>query len=340
MPQTMEALVFRAPGEWGLEAFPVPKIQKDDDVLLKVNAASICGTDLHILSVPPGHPATQGSILGHEYTATVVDAGAGVHHLQPGDHVVIDPNVTCGLCEYCRLGMSNMCVNMTTLGIFIHGGLAEYNVAPARALHKISAAVLPHHATLAEPLTCVFNAMEKAPLTPGESVAIYGGGPIGLFFLMLYKASGAGQTFIVEPVEFRRKVARDAGVGAAIDPRAEDAAAAIKSMTHIGADIVVDATGSSLPECIAAVRRGGRVVLFGMNQHASSEVRQNEITRYEISIIGSYIQRTAFPKVVRMLESNLLPLDKVITHRLKLAQVGEGLEAMRAGKTVKVVITP
>jgi threonine dehydrogenase-like Zn-dependent dehydrogenase len=186
----------------------------------------------------------------------------------------------------------------------------------------------------------VFNALEKAPMTPGESVAIYGGGPIGLFFLMLYKAAGAGLTFIVEPVEFRRQVAQDAGVSAAIDPRSEDAAAAIKSATRIGADIVVDATGSSLTDCIAAVRRGGRVVLFGMNQHSTGEVKQNEITRYEISIIGSYIQRTAFPKVVRMLESNLLPLDKVSTHRLKLAQVVEGLDAMRACKTVKVIVTP
>jgi threonine dehydrogenase-like Zn-dependent dehydrogenase len=336
----MEALVFRAPGEWGLQSLPVPEIRKDDDVLLKVDAASICGTDLHILSVPPGHPATPGSILGHEYTATVVDAGAAVHHLKPDDHVVIDPNVTCGLCEYCRLGMSNMCVNMTTLGIFIHGGLAEFNVAPARALHKISAEVPPHRATLAEPLSCVFNALEKAPLTPGESVAIYGGGPIGLFFLMLYKASGAGKTFIVEPVEFRRQVAKDIGATTVIDPRSENAAGMIKGATGIGADIVVDATGSSLVECLDAVRRGGRVVLFGMNQHATGLVKQNEITRYEITIIGSFIQRTAFPKVVRMLESNLLPLDKLITHRLKLAQVGEGLDAMRAGKTVKVVVTP
>jgi len=129
-------------------------------------------------------------------------------------------------------------------------------------------------------------------------------------------------------------------VSAAIDPRAEDAAAAIRSATRIGADIVVDATGSSLKNCIAAVRRGGRVVLFGMNQHAIGEIKQNEITRYEISVIGSYIQRTAFPKVVHVLESNLLPLDKLITHRLTLAQVGEGLDAMRSGKTVKVVVTP
>ena len=94
MPQMMEALVFRAPGEWGLQAFPVPEIRTDDDVLLKVNAASICGTDIHILSVPPGHPATPGSILGHEYTATIAGAGSTVEHLKPGDHVVIDQNVT------------------------------------------------------------------------------------------------------------------------------------------------------------------------------------------------------------------------------------------------------
>jgi threonine dehydrogenase-like Zn-dependent dehydrogenase len=269
-----------------------------------------------------------------------MDAGASVRHLKSGDHVVIDPNVTCGLCEYCRLGMSNMCVNMTTLGIFIHGGLAEFNVAPVRALHKISADVPAHRATLAEPLSCVFHAVERAPLTPGESVAIYGAGPIGLLFLMLYKAAGAGKTFVVEPVEFRRKIADQIGVGAAIDPGSEDASAAIKGATGIGADIVVDATGAALVQSIATVRRGGRVVLFGMNQHATGQVKQNEITRYEISIIGTFIQRTAFPKVVRMLESNLLPLEMLITHRLKLAQIGDGLDAMRAGKSVKVVVTP
>jgi threonine dehydrogenase-like Zn-dependent dehydrogenase len=157
---------------------------------------------------------------------------------------------------------------------------------------------------------------------------------------MLYKAAGAGKTFVVEPVEFRRKIAEQIGAGAALDPGSQDAAATIKSATGIGADVVVDATGASLVQSIATVRRGGRVVLFGMNQHATGEVKQNEITRYEISIIGTFIQRTAFPKVVRMLESNLLPLEKLITHRLKLAQIGDGLDAMRAGKSVKVVVTP
>ena len=336
----MEALVFRAPGEWGLQSAPIPQIKTPDDVLLKVECASICGTDIHILSVPPGHPATPGSILGHEYTATVLETGAAASHLGPGDRVVIDPNVTCGLCEYCRAGLSNMCRNMTTLGIFIHGGLAEYNVAPARALHKIDPRVPAHHATLAEPLTCVYHAVERAPILPGESVAIYGAGPIGLLFLMRYKSAGAGKTFVVEPVEFRRRVAAEIGCGAVFDPRAVDAAGEIRSATGLGADVVVDATGASLPECLAAVRRGGRVLLFGMNQHARREVSQYDITRYEVSVIGSYIQRSEFPKVVRMLEAALLPLDKIVSHRLRLSQIGEGLDAMRSGESVKIVVTP
>lgn len=340
MPRTMEALVFRGPGEWGLEAFPLPEIKADDDVLLKVDCASICGTDIHILAVPPGHPATPGSILGHEYVATVVETGAAARHLTPGDRVVIDPNITCGLCDYCRLGMSNMCSNMTTLGIFRHGGLAEYNLAPARALHRISTDVSPQYATLAEPLSCVFNAIERAPLTPGESVAIFGAGPIGLLFLMLYKAAGAGKTFIVEPVEYRRKVAESIGATAVLNPGHDDVPGIIKEATRIGADLAVDATGTLLPECLGAVRRGGRVVLFGMNQHAGRELNQFGITRYEISIIGTYIQKNAFPKVVRILEAGLLPMEKLITHRLRLAEVGEGLEAMRAGRAVKAVVAP
>lgn len=340
MPQTMEALVFRGPGEWGLETVPLPRIQAGDDVLLKVDRASICGTDIHILSVPPGHPATPGSILGHEYVATVVETGAGVRHLQPGDRVVIDPNVTCGLCQYCRLGMSNVCENMTTLGIFRHGGLAEYSLAPARALHPIRRDVPPDHATLAEPLSCVLHAFERATLTPGESVAILGAGPIGLLFLMLYKAAGAGKTFVVEPVEFRRRVAREIGAGAVLDPRPQDVPAEIRSATRIGADLVIDAAGTLLPESLELVRRGGRVLLFGMNQRASRELNQYGITRYEVTIVGSYIQRTAFPKVVRILEAGLLPMDRLITHRLTLAQVGEGLKAMRAGEAVKAVVAP
>jgi (R,R)-butanediol dehydrogenase / meso-butanediol dehydrogenase / diacetyl reductase len=340
MAATMQAVVFHGDGKWGVEAAAVPRIDADDDVLLRVERASICGTDIHILATPPGHPATPGSILGHEYVATVVETGAGVGHLRSGDRVVIDPNITCGLCQYCRLGMTNVCENMTTLGIFRDGGLAEFNLAPAKVLHKLSHEVPPERATLAEPLSCVLHAFEKAVLTPGESVVILGAGPIGLIFLLLCKTAGAGKVFLVEPVEFRRRTAEAFGADGVLDPKIADCAAEIKAATKLGADVVIDAAGTLLPEALQLVRPGGRVILFGINQHAERQFNQYFTTRYEVTILGSFIQRTEFPKVVRLLEAGILPLEKLVTHRLALDQIGEGFAAMRAGEAIKVVAAP
>jgi threonine dehydrogenase-like Zn-dependent dehydrogenase len=340
MKATMRAVVFRGDGEWGIEAFPVPELRNDDDVLLRVERASICGTDVHILSVPPGHPATPGTILGHEYVATVVETGPGVRHVHPGDRVVIDPNITCGVCAYCRLGLSNMCENMTTLGIFRHGGLAEWSVAPAKAVHRISSEVPLDRATLAEPFSCVLHSFEKSAFIPGESVVILGGGPIGLMFLMLYKAAGAYPIVLVEPAGFRRRMAEEMGANVALDPTVHDVVREVAAHTGLGADIVVDAVGTLLPEAIPLVRRGGRVILFGMNLRAEREVNQYWLTRYEISLLGSYIQRTAFPKVVRMLEAGLLPLEQLVTHRVDLSAIGEGFRLLRAGEALKVAVSP
>src|SRR5689334_7264075 len=335
MTKTMQAVVFQGEGKWAVRSMPVPAVSSDQDVLLKVDRVSICGTDVHILSVPPGHPATPGSILGHEYVATVVDGGAAVSHLKPGDRVVVDPNITCGLCRYCRLGLSNMCESMTTLGIFIHGGMAEFNVAPAKALHKISADVPPERPTLAEPLSCVMHASEKSQLIPGESLVVRGAGPVGLMFRMLFKTAGVGKVCLIEPNDFRRKIGASLAADAVLDPTKQDCAAEIKAATGIGADLVIDAAGTLLPEALAYVRRGGRVVLFGMNLHGAREINQFYVTRHEVSILGSYIQRTAFPKVVRLLEAGILPLEKLVTHRLRLPEVSKAWDAMRSGEAIK-----
>jgi (R,R)-butanediol dehydrogenase / meso-butanediol dehydrogenase / diacetyl reductase len=340
MTATMQAIVFHGAGKWGLEAVAQPVIAANDEVLLKVERAGICGTDLHILSTPPGHPATTGSILGHEYVATIVDAGDGVTHLQRGDRVVIDPNMTCGLCQYCRLGMTNVCERMTTLGIFRHGGLAEFNVAPAKSLHRISNDVPLERAALAEPLACVWHAFEKAALVPGESVAILGAGPIGLLFLLLFKAAGAGKVYLIEPADFRRQQAEDLGADGALNPKTQNIASDIRTATGLGADLVVDTVGSLLPEALELVRFGGRVLLFGLNSHAERTIHQYYPTRYEVTIIGSFIQRTAFPKVVRVLEAGLMPVEKLITHRIGLSELKEGLEALRHGTAIKVLAQP
>ncbi len=340
MAESMQAVVFEGGGRWGLERVPVPRRAAEDDVLLRVDRAGICGTDLHILADPPGHPANAGSILGHEYVATVAEAGPAADHLKPGDRVVIDPNLTCGRCHYCRRGLTNACQNMTTLGIFRHGGLAEFNVAPAKALHKISREVPPEKAALAEPLSCVYHAFEKAGVMLGESAAILGAGPIGLLFLLLFKQAGAKPVFVVEKQPFRRQIAEQCGADAVFDPGRENFTEAIRSATGVGADVVVDAVGTLLPESLRLVRNSGRVIPFGMNQVSSATVHPFDITRREITIFGSFIQRTAFPKVVGLLEAGALPFERLITHQFEISEFGRALQLLGSGQAIKAILRP
>lgn len=334
----MLAAVFKGEGVLALEERPVPRLTRPDQVLLEVEAAAICGTDVHITEVPPGHPATPGVILCHEYVGRVVAAGDDATNVKVGDRVVVDPNLTCGRCVYCQAGRPNMCRNMTTLGIFLDGGFARYNLAPARACYPISQAVPPEVAVFAEPLSCIVNGTDKVKPQPGDLVVILGAGPIGLLFTQVIKAAGA-RVVVAEVSPFRQEYARRAGADWVIDPAAQDAAAFLRDLGRDGADLVVDAVGSLLPEAVLLTRRGGEVLVFGMNQQAEPRLRQYDLTRREITVKGTYISRFSFPRVVSLLEAGVLQLDRLITHRLALAELPEGFAAMRRGEAVKVVVT-
>jgi (R,R)-butanediol dehydrogenase/meso-butanediol dehydrogenase/diacetyl reductase len=336
----MRCAVFHGPRDLRVEQRAKPEIRRDIDVLLRVEAASICGTDLHILADPPGHPATAGCILGHEYIGEIVDAGDKVEGLRAGARVVVDPNITCGKCAYCRQGAANLCLNMTTLGIFLDGGFAEYNVAPAQALYPISKHAPLEQAIFAEPLSCVLNGYRQSGLKIGDSVVILGAGPIGLLFLLLLRMGGAGRVGVAEISAQRARLAAEAGADMVWNPREGDLAARAKEWSGTGADIVVDTVGSLLGEALRLVRRGGRVVLFGMNQQAAPVVNQYEVTRHQISIVGSFIAGGTFPQTVRTLESGRLPLEKLITHHIGLEGIPGILPALGSGEAVEVVIRP
>lgn len=336
----MLAAVFEGGGRLVVKEAPVPAIRNEDEVLLEVEAASICGTDVHILEVPPGHPATSGTILGHEYVGTVLRTGGAVNGLQQGDRVVVDPNLTCGGCTYCRMGMPNMCENMTTLGIFLDGGFARYNVAPSRALHKISRVVPPETAVFAEPLSCVVNGTQKVRLHPGESAAVLGAGPMGLLFTQVFRAAGAGRIIVSEPTPARAEAARRSGADIVVDPRGGDLKPRVLAETGIGADVVVDAVGSLLPTALELVRRGGKVLVVGMNQATAPQVPQYWITRHEVAVLGTYIAKHTFPPAIRVLESGALDTGAMITHRVTVSTIHEGLDAMRSGQAVKVIVSP
>jgi threonine dehydrogenase-like Zn-dependent dehydrogenase len=338
-PATMRAAVFAAPGRLEIGSRPVPRMAAPTDVLIAVEACGICGTDVHILEDPPGHPGTPGSILGHELVGHVEEAGPEVRGVAVGDRVVLAPNLSCGSCAACKRGWTDHCEDFDTIGIFRDGGLAPYLVAPARACHRVSPELPRKIAALTEPLSCVYNGVRQARPLPGETAVVLGAGAIGLMFCALLKAAGCSRVAVSEPTAARREIARAVGADILLDPGSEDVVAAARdALGSYGADIVVDAVGSQFPAALELAAPQARLVLFGMNTRARGEIPQVEITRKELSVLGTYVGSGTFPDTIRILEEGVIDLEPIVSHWVPLDELPGALEDVRGGRAVKVVV--
>ncbi len=334
----MRAAVFAGPGSLVLEDRPRPELAATDEVIVEVEACGVCGTDLHILATPPGHPATPGTILGHELVGRIVEAGPDAREARVGQRVVVDSDPKCGACGPCRAGRPAECDNVVAVGIFRDGGLASHVSVPASATFGIADAVPAPIAALAEPLACVVNATRRAALRVGESVVVLGGGAIGCLFTAVFRASGASFIIVVEPNSDRAQVARE--VGADLVVRPDELPDAMEERLPAGADVVVDAVGSLFGTATEAAARGGRVVLFGMDSNARPSIHQVRITERSLTVLGSYIANFTYPDAVRLLEGGRLRLEPIISAVLPLERIEDGLDALRDGTATKVVLTP
>jgi threonine dehydrogenase-like Zn-dependent dehydrogenase len=330
--------IFKGEGRLEYEARPIPQIERPTDVLVKIEACGICGTDLNILAVPPAHKATPNIIIGHEGVGVVEAVGSGVTGLRPGDRVVIAPRLTCGQCKYCRRGLDNQCTNYSTIGTTIDGAFAPYLRAPQSALYKISASVPRDDAAFFEPLSCVVGSVARAPIQAGDNVAIIGAGPMGLLFAQTYRLLGAGRIIVADVSPYRLSFAEEMGMDVAFNPTEVDLPQAIHDVTELGADVVVDAVGNQLGTAIKLARRGGQVVLFGLRPHDNPPVNQYTITRYDLTIHGTFVGLNPFEQTIQLLESRRLQPSQLITHRVPLSELGRGVELMRSGKGMKVLV--
>ena len=334
----MQAAVLADVGTLAVVERPVPSVREATDVLLDVEACGICGTDLHILSKPPGQPATIGAVLGHEFVGVVREVGARVASPRPGDRVAVAPNVTCGQCAWCRRGLRNHCENWTTHGIYVDGGLAPHVVVPAASCFPISPSLPAHVAALAEPLSTVVNGMRLAEVFPGETAAVIGAGPVGLMFTALLELGGAS-VIVLEPAERRAALALEMGADQVLDPGREDPAVVTRELTGgLGADLIVDAVGSQLATALDLVRKAGRIVLFGMNDQARTELAQVRITRDELRLLGAFVGQDVFPAAIRLLEQGRLDFEPLVTHRISLAELPDAVDELRAGRAVKAQV--
>lgn len=340
MEEKMLAAVFEGEGKLTLKEVPVPQIERDDQVLLRVDAASICGTDVHIVEVPPGYIATPNTILGHEFVGTIIDKGAAVNHLHVGERVVVNPNDYCGVCTYCRKNLPNECENIAALGIHVNGAFAKYCLVPGKVAHRISKDVPVEYAACAEPLACVINGTRKLCVKPGESTLVIGAGPIGLMIAMMFKASGAAKIFIAEKAPYRLEQARRMNLGRVVDVSEENLTEMILRETGIGVDIAADATGSQLAPTIECARKGGKVLVFGVNTRAIAQFPQCQITFKELQVLGTWLANATFPEAVRVLESGLLDIGSLITDTIPLTDIHYGLQKLAKGEAVKVIVKP
>jgi 2-desacetyl-2-hydroxyethyl bacteriochlorophyllide A dehydrogenase len=334
----MPAAVLVDEGTLAITERPRPRLRRSGDVLIDVEACGISGTDLNILTRPPGHPCRLGVVMGHEFVGIVAEAGADVKSLRAGDRVVVEPNVNCGSCRWCHRGLVNHCEHFTTHGIFIDGGLAPQVAVTARACHRIAHSVPAHVAALAEPLSCVVHGTHLARVQPGETVAVVGAGPTGLLFCALLDLAGA-TVVAIEPSPLRRSLALTMGAVAALDPEGEDVRGRVLDMTAgFGADATIDAVGSQMGVCLDLVRKGGRVVLFGIDTQSRGDICQARITRDELQVLGAYVGRDVLPSAIGLLEQGRLDLEPMITHRVRLEQLPGALDRLRAGKAAKVIV--
>lgn len=338
--KSMRAANFKGQGRVELENVPRPAAQKADDVILKVEACSICGTDVHILSVPPAFEASTGIALGHELVARVTGTGEGVTNVQIGDRVIVKPNIYCGTCWYCLNDMNNHCENMVSIGVHIGGGFAQYCKAPQKVCYKIDPNLPAEIAVFAEPLACVLGGLKKLKLMPSSSAVIIGGGPIALIYLLMLKAAGIGPVILSELNDGRREAARKLGADIVVNPAGQDLAAEVKKHLPRGADIAIDVVGSQLGAALGCVRRRGTVLLFGLNLNASVPVNQSDITLREIDVKGTYVDDATFHTAVEILEKGLIDLKPLITHKLPLERFLEGVELLRTGKGMEIIIFP
>jgi threonine dehydrogenase-like Zn-dependent dehydrogenase len=336
--ETMHVPVFKGEGRLEYEDRPIPQIEQPDDVLVKVEACGICGTDLNVLAVPPAHKATLDIVIGHEGVGVVEEVGAGVTTLKPGDRVVIAPRITCGQCSYCRRGLDNQCTNYRTIGTTIDGAFAPYLRAPEQAFFKIGECVGRDDAVFFEPLSCVVGATARVPMQAGDHVVIIGAGPMGLLFAQMYQLLGAGKVIVADISPQRLKFAKNIGVDEALNPKETNLPETISQLTNGGANIIVDAVGNQINTAIQLARRGGHIILFGLRPHDNPPVNQYTITRYDLTLHGAFVGLKPFEQTIQLLESQRIHPSALITHRIPLSNLVEGVELMRSGQGVKVIV--
>lgn len=330
----MKAAVVSKPGTISVQEVEKPRPLGPDDVVVRVMASGICGTDVHIFrgEYLGSYPVTPG----HEFSGVVEAVGGNVKRFAPGSRVAVEPNIACDSCPACLDNRQNFCENWQAVGVTRPGAMAQYVAAPQKVV--FDAGDIPFdRAAFMEPLSCVLHGIENVGIRAGDRVAVIGIGPIGMLLIRTARASGAADFSAAELGEQR--------LAAAVRDGIRDATTDVSSLKSDAYDVVIDATGAPamLAQAIRLARPGGRVLVFGVApQGKTASIEPFQVFRKGLTICSSYTSRRNSIQALRLIASGQVRVDDLVSHRLPLSgfEGGIGKIESRSENAMKVMIFP
>jgi len=345
----VQAAVYAGDGELTVTEVPTPT-PGPGEVLVRVEANTICGTDLRIARGLKTKGIRVPVVLGHELAGTVTEVGAGVDPGWVGTKVGMTPTIACHACRQCQLGNPHLCANARVLGHDVDGGLADYFLVPAEGVTGGNLVAAPDHLqpeeiALAEPLSCVLHGQEIMGLGLNDVVVVVGGGAIGQLHAQVARARGARTVIVSEPVESRRRTALQLGADLVVDPTTEDLAAVVAEATDgRGADAVIVCIG--VPQLVngalAVAGQRGAVCLFaGFPSDVLAGIDANLIHYRELRVTGSSNSTTTeYRDALRLIADGRVDVASLVTHRYSVDQIDTALATAGAPEALKVAVVP
>jgi 2-desacetyl-2-hydroxyethyl bacteriochlorophyllide A dehydrogenase len=336
----VKAAYYQARRELSIRETPDPE-PGPNEVLVRVAACGICGTDQHIYEGEffPSYPL----IGGHELAGDVVALGPQKIEtaLQVGDRVAVDPSLFCGTCFFCQRAQGNHCLNWNAIGVTRDGGFADYVVAPTANVYPVGDMEY-EVAAFIEPISCVVYGLQRLRLPLGANALIYGAGPIGLLMLQLVRHGGASSIAVVDMKGEKLSLARTLGAHETVlaGPAADGA---LTEISPLGFDVVIDCTGvpSVVEHMFTHVRKNGKLLFFGVNPpDARISISPYDVYAKDLEIFGSFALRYTFHDAVALLESGAVDVKPLLSDRFPIERFPEALELAGSGEAFKVQIQP
>jgi D-arabinitol dehydrogenase (NADP+) len=308
----MDCIVIKKPGEIIHTQREIPQFNSGE-VLIKVMASGICGTDLHIFKGE--YLGDYPVIPGHEFSGVVVDVGTLVSRFKLGDRVAVEPNIACDHCDNCLNNHQNFCLNWQGIGVTLPGGMEQFVAAPEKAVFSIGNLPFDNGAFV-EPLSCVIHGVERAGIRLGDKIAVLGAGPIGNLLMQMARLQGASQVTVLENNPIRADLAKELG--------AESVVSKLEDIKLDYYDVVIDATGviPIMNRTVEFVRKGGTVLLFGVPPAGKNiEMDAFMIFQKGLKLLSSYTSVRNSIQAIRLLQAGLIKVDPLISHHLPFKKI-------------------